>query len=44
MFCDADSPEGIVALREMCAKFRDQPGFVSDQLLLYTAQGWSAFR
>ena len=44
MFCDADSPEGIVALREMCAKFAGQRGFVSDQLLLYTAQGWSAFR
>ncbi len=44
MFCDADSPEGIIALREMGAKFRGQPGFVSDQLLLYTAQGWSAFR
>lgn len=44
MFCDADSPEGIVALREMGAKFAGQRGFVSDQLLLYTAQGWSAFR
>ena len=44
MFCDADSPEGIVALREMGAKFAGQRGFVSNQLLLYTAQGWSAFR
>ena len=43
-FCDADSPEGIIALREIAAKFRDQRGFVSDQLLLYTAQGWSIFR
>jgi uncharacterized protein YtpQ (UPF0354 family) len=44
MFCDADSPEGIVALREMCATFVGQRGFVSDQLLRYTAQGWSIFR
>ena len=44
MFCDADSPEGISALREMAAKFRGQPGFVSDQLLLYTTLGWSTFR
>jgi len=44
MFCDADSPDGIVALREMGAKLRGQHGFISDQLLLYTAQGWSVFR
>lgn len=44
MFCDADSPEGIIALREMCAKFAGQRGFVSDQLLRYTAQGWSILR
>ncbi len=44
MFCDADSPEGIIALRETAAKFAGQRGFVSDQLLLYTAQGWSVFR
>jgi hypothetical protein len=44
MFCDADSPEGIIALREMCAKFAGQRGFVSDRLLVYTAMGWSVLR
>jgi len=28
----------------MCATFVGQRGFVSDQLLRYTAQGWSIFR
>jgi hypothetical protein len=43
-YCDAGSPEGIIALREMAAKFRGQRGEVSQQLMLYTAEGWSAFR
>jgi hypothetical protein len=44
MYCDAGSPEGIIALRELAAKLRGQRGFITDQLLLYTADGWSIFR
>ncbi len=43
-FCDAGSPEGIIALREMIARLADAKGKVSDQLLRFDGEGWSIFR